>query len=184
MATYMRMSTWLSHKVLFTLTFLIMSASLIRSFMIWNRPLVPGSTSSAFFFLSTCSRTDSSMFILCKSHDILILLLYMDEIIFTGSSFALLYHIIYLLSIYPLSDEGPWGPLLFSRVQVVRTPYMLFLLQSSMSMIFSTSLTYPTTNLFTLHFLWGLHYLLLTENYFLILWVSEYGWSFAILNYD
>lgn len=76
----------------------------------------------------TCSRTDSSMFILHHSTQILILLLYVDDIIFTGSSLSLLHHIIYLLSTqFPMKDLGDLY--YFLGFQVVRTSDMVFLSQ-------------------------------------------------------
>ena len=75
-----------------------------------NMHLIPRFHDFNSYLLSldfTCSLTNSSMFILHTSKAILILLLYMNDNIFTRSSLALLCHIIYLLFIqFSVKDFG------------------------------------------------------------------------------
>ena len=78
---------------------------------------------------SVSSLADSSMFILCKSNDLLILLLYVNDIIFIGSTPSLLHHIIRFLSTqFSMKDLGDLH--YFLGLQVVWTPNMLFLSES------------------------------------------------------
>ena len=66
------------------------------------------------------------MFIVRHSIAFLILLLYVDDIIFTSSSPSLLHYIIYLISTqFPMKDLGDLY--YFLGIQVVRTPNMRFL---------------------------------------------------------
>uniref|UniRef100_A0A7C8YTF6 Reverse transcriptase Ty1/copia-type domain-containing protein n=1 Tax=Opuntia streptacantha TaxID=393608 RepID=A0A7C8YTF6_OPUST len=77
----------------------------------------------------SCTKADSSMFIYCTSTILIMLLLYVDEIIITGSSSSFVLHIIHLLSVqFPMKDIGDLY--YFLRVQVVRTPDGLFISQN------------------------------------------------------
>jgi len=76
----------------------------------------------------TCSQTDPSMFLFRASGVTLILLLYVDDIIFSGISPAFLHHLIHLLSTqFPMKDLNDLY--YFLGGQVMRTPDMLFLSQ-------------------------------------------------------
>jgi len=61
-----------------------------------------------------CSSIDPSLFILHKGQETLLLLLYVDDIILTGSSDKLLQIDTYSLPQYSIPYERPWPPPLFS----------------------------------------------------------------------
>ena len=90
---------WFNHQALLTLFVLNKHVcKLHRSIYGAPRALFQ-SFSSAFVALGfSCSRADPSMFIWRSSFEIVILLLYVDDIILTGSSLAVLRSLISLLS--------------------------------------------------------------------------------------
>jgi hypothetical protein len=124
----MKKSLWFNHQALLTLLVLNMSVSYIVRFMVYDRLHELAFRVLALHLLHWVLAV-VSMFIWRSSSEIVILLLYVDDIIFTGSSLAVLRSLISRFSSqFSMKDLGDIH--YFLGIEACRTPQHLLLTQS------------------------------------------------------